>query len=292
MLTMNQLRNFNLSSLNAPIFEYDLAGNVYDPGAYSAAQAPLAIQGATNYFQYALDTDYGSAAIDLRGDYGASRYFFGQSQAQTVVDGNGNSTTVYYVDHGIQGTSGSDVIADATGNNVIHAGAGNDLVMTGSGDDGIMGGSGADKIFSGAGQDLVHAGSGQDVVYAGADDDNVRGGGGHDEIYGEAGNDTLKGNNGRDLIDGGAGLDILTGGRHADTFVFRDGSGEDIITDFTAGEDIIRLMASTGATNFADVTNVAMQVGSDVVLRLESGDSVVIEDIALAQLSASDFEFV
>jgi Ca2+-binding RTX toxin-like protein len=51
--------------------------------------------------------------------------------------------------------------------------------------------------------------------------------------------------NGNDWLDGTLGDDLLTGGRGNDTFVYRAGSGDDTITDFTLG-DRIMLDSRTG----------------------------------------------
>jgi hypothetical protein len=61
---------------------------------------------------------------------------------------------------------------------------------------------------------------------------------------GGAGDDVLTGNALDNRLDGGAGDDRITGGAGADTFVFREGHGNDTITDFAAGVDAIEL---TGA---------------------------------------------
>ncbi|WP_197272130.1 Ig-like domain-containing protein [Neisseria sp. 83E34] len=55
----------------------------------------------------------------------------------------------------------------------------------------------------------------------------------------DGGNDTLNGGSGDDVLFGGAGNDNLTGGEGADKFVFlaNSNSGQDVIVDFTEGED-------------------------------------------------------
>ena len=55
----------------------------------------------------------------------------------------------------------------------------------------------------------------------------------------DGGDDTLSGGKGDDFLFGGAGDDTLTGGEGADQFVFvaNSNSGQDTITDFTAGSD-------------------------------------------------------
>ncbi|MGJ8561883.1 MAG: DUF4214 domain-containing protein [Litorimonas sp.] len=58
-----------------------------------------------------------------------------------------------------------------------------------------------------------------------------------------AGDDTIDGGGGNDTIDGGAGDDFMTGGSGADTFIINALSGDDTITDFDVGIDVLDLSA-------------------------------------------------
>ena len=100
-----------------------------------------------------------------------------------------------------------------------------------------------ENAIAGAGNDVLkgnklgnelEGNSGDDRLYGYAGEDTLEGGPGADRLYGSAGNDTLS---------GGPGNDRLSGGADADVFVFTPGDGEDIITDFTRGEDKIDLTA-------------------------------------------------
>ena len=75
--------------------------------------------------------------------------------------------------------------------------------------------------------------------------DTMSGGRGNDNLNGGAGNDVLSGGAGSDVITGGLGNDILSGGTGADFFVFNAvlsaANNVDMITDFTARDDTIRL---------------------------------------------------
>lgn len=219
-----------------------------------------------------------------------------------------NTPSVFFDDHGIRGTTGSDVIADLYGDNVVNARGGDDLVFLGNGADRVKAGGGNDVVITLGGNDLVDLGGGADQAYLGGGDDLARGKGGRDEMFGEAGNDSLWGENGRDTLDGGAdqdvldggngkdvliggtGNDTLTGGAAADIFEFRAGDGEDVITDFVAGEDTIRLDTAL-AVDFAAVQQSAQKIGADLVLRLGQAD-VVIENTVLTDLTMNDFDFI
>ena len=89
------------------------------------------------------------------------------------------------------------------------------------------------------------------------------GGGGNDWIYGDAGddnlsggvdNDYLAGGTGNDKLDGEAGNDRLLGGPGDDTFRFLevDGAQEDVILDFTKGDDFVSLLFEN-VRSFADI---------------------------------------
>ncbi len=139
----------------------------------------------------------------------------------------------------------------------------------------MFGGTGDDRYYVDNYSDrtIENAGDGTDAVFAsvdyklaaniekltltgtadlwayGNDGDNVlTGNSGANKLYGMTGNDRLDGGAGNDWLEGGAGQDALTGGTGADQFVFRDGdfaganaANADRITDFTHGEDHIRL---------------------------------------------------
>ena len=119
-----------------------------------------------------------------------------------------------------------EFVQDATGTKVMATSLiGGDLP-------GIIAGSDSDETMNGNG--------GDDILY---------GNGGNDTLLGGADNDVLDGGKGNDILDGGSGDDTLTGGKGHDTFVFAplgsDGlpGGNDVITDFTHGQDRIDLTA-------------------------------------------------
>jgi hypothetical protein len=92
-------------------------------------------------------------------------------------------------------------------------------------------------------------------------------------------------------IYGGAGSDVLTGGKGAETFVFRTGDGKDHITDFGRGSDKIDLSDLSGVTDFHDMMNHHVtEVGGDLHINV-GGDHLVLDDVAKADLHASEFTF-
>jgi Ca2+-binding RTX toxin-like protein len=231
----------------------------------------------------------------------------------------------------INGLGGDDTIFALGGNDIVNGGAGADIIDAGDGDDTIMIAGGQaqfDAMSGGAGTDTLKI-SGSKVTLAGFDAaaasievvqaskatmagnaaDNVfdlsalasitglaavDGGNGNDTLIGSQFADTLRGANGNDTLTGGAGNDILTGGKGIDTFVFGPGFGHDRITDFAvkgAMQDVIQF-DSTVFADFAAVMAHAAQAGKAVVITLDAGNSLTLNKITLASLTADDFLFV
>jgi Ca2+-binding RTX toxin-like protein len=119
-------------------------------------------------------------------------------------------------------------------------------------------------------------------------DDEIFGTDLDDTINGLFGDDDLYG--GVDIVDGDFGNDTLTGGPGADDF--RPGLGNDVITDFTAGVDLINLY-NLGIVNFADLMSFATQVGGDVVIAPRIDEfrlfNLTLRNVTLAQLTAPNF---
>lgn len=180
------------------------------------------------------------------------------------------------------GGAGADQILASLGDDVIEAGAGDDVVLGGAGDDTVRGGDGDDLVFGGDGSDAVTGEAGDDVVLGGRGDDVLQGG---------AGNDTLFGGDGADVLIGGTGDDFLAGGAGVDTFTFAPGDGRDVVTDFTAGEDVIDLTAFTGLQDFEALSALIEEIDGSVVLHLDDATTVQLSHVSLDALSADDFRF-
>jgi len=107
----------------------------------------------------------------------------------------------------------------------------------------------------------------------------IRGTSGNDTINGTAWNDTLAGNTGNDILSGAAGND---------TFVFRTDLGHDTVTDFSVGQDVLEfrdgLFADAAAALAAATTS-----GNDTLITIDANDSVLLKNVSLASLHASDF---
>ncbi len=172
----------------------------------------------------------------------------------------------------IQSTSFSDIIKRTTG--IEHL---QDNVFIAY--DRIGGTKKNDQLDGDDGHDLM-------IGFAGAD--KLYGWGGGDELYGDAGADKIWGGGGADMIYGGRGNDKMWGGADADTFVFEKNAGRDAICDFDVSQDVVDL----SALNFGALSALgAVQSRAGVTLYLGHGDSVLIEGVRKADLSADNFIF-
>ena len=91
--------------------------------------------------------------------------------------------------------------------------------------------------------------------------------------------------------DGASGDDTLTGAAGADTFVFDSNHGNDVVTDFTDGEDLVDLTQLSGIAGFDDLTITAD--GNDAVIDLTAhgGGTIRLDNVDVANLDAEDFQF-
>jgi len=232
----------------------------------------------------------------IRGFGWGERLFAGNSRGETAAlprslisgsEGNDN----------LAGTSGADNIFGLGGNDDVQGFNGNDVLFGGAGIDNLQGGAGDDLIFGGAGDDgrrpgaLLEGAAGNDVIFGGEGNDVLSG----DDTAHPAvtGTDRLFGGNGRDQLTGGPGEDVLEGGANDDLYVFTSGSGEDLLTDFTAGsavsEDVLNLV-DYPVDGLEDLVITQTNVGAHVAFG--AGDGVLLIGVAAADLAAQDFAFV
>ena len=229
--------------------------------------------------------------------------------SDTYAGLNADRTEGDYVtpDGTIDGTASGDVIGSGYGDvdgDVIDGFDGDsDLVDAGGGADSVEGRAGSDTIYGGTGNDII---VGYDATQISTGDISVfTDDGSADTLYGDAGDDTLAGGDGADLLDGGSdddvlyggagddtlfggsGNDALTGGTGDDTFQLSASGGDDTITDFTIGEDVLSTSALTDVGNAltnqdglvtADEVTVTGGGGSDQVLTFPSGETVTVPD--------------
>ncbi|MGR9503742.1 calcium-binding protein [Rhizobium leguminosarum] len=88
--------------------------------------------------------------------------------------------------------------------------------------------------------------------------------------------------------------DVFIATEADDTFVFRGNFGHDTIVDFSAGAgsvDVIEVETDIFA-DFASVIAAAAQSGSDTLITHDGDNSIVLKNVALANLHQDDFRFV
>ena len=110
-------------------------------------------------------------------------------------------------------------------------------------------------------------------------------------IRGTSGNDTISGTPWNDTVAGGAGNDTMSGGAGNDIFVFRTNLGQDVVTDFTVGSDLLEFRDG----NFADAAAAlaaATTSGSDILITIDANNTVLLKNVSLANLHETDFHIV
>lgn len=214
--------------------------------------------------------------------------FQGGFEANIVTSGDTFAIETEHALHHVTGSDDGDTIALGDDAAVVQAGSGDDSIMAGEGTAIVFGGAGDDAIFGGndSGSDyLLDGGAGDDDLSGGEAAETLIGGLGADSISGGGGDDTL-------ILDS---QDVATGGAGDDTFwLYSDGGADDefaLITDFSEGDDIIRISLPPEAeqsgdfdidvTQTEDGTGSQVSVNGDVVAVLYGAPNVSAGDIVV-----------
>jgi Ca2+-binding RTX toxin-like protein len=223
----------------------------------------------------------------------------------------------------LTGTSGSDFFDGRDGADAMNGGGGNDVFAIGStalydAGETINGGDGSDSVrftSTTAGQTLTLTSAVTNIedirisnaagVTTGTTALNIdasavggsyglTGNNGANVLTAGAGDNTLVGGGGNDTLIGGAGNDTLTGGTGNDGFKYSANFGHDTITDFVAGagtNDVIEFHDGLFA-DFSAVMASATTSGSDTIITVDTNNSIVLQNVAIASLHQDDFRFV
>jgi serralysin len=261
-----------------------------------------------------IDTIFGGASRDAIFGVEGDDILNGEAGIDYIVAGNGNDT--------LNGGADADEMYGEAGNDTLNGGSSfdTDIMVGGADDDALFGNSGlgdfdfmygnqgddifyvdtpADLVFeqSGEGHDTVYAniaGAGfylydhiEDLILEGNTPFGVGNGLANNLIGNDIGN-FLLGGGGNDFLNGGAGNDVLFGEAGNDIFYFASGTGGDVIGDFVRGQDKIDL-TSFGAMTFAQLQATFVQDGNVGAFTVGGGDLIVLHNITMSQLTASDF---
>ena len=200
---------------------------------------------------------------------------------------------------GLHGSKYNDVLIGDDNANIIYSNNGNDTVSAAGGNDKVVLGEGFSKADGGAGTDLLSYGSMQHAVnidmstgqtsYGAVVHDTFTN---FENIEGSNFNDVIIGNALNNILNGLAGDDILTGGLGKDTFFFSGDFGHDTVTDFTIGQDHVKL-ALTNLHNFTDVLAHAEQTAKGTLIHVDgvvitaSDGTTTVVDVAQGQVGAT-----
>ncbi|MGV6812583.1 MAG: calcium-binding protein [Brevirhabdus sp.] len=234
----------------------------------------------------------------------------------TVDGGAGNDTLKGGAEIDLfNGGTDNDTLLGRGGDDELDGGTGDDLVMGGTGADQLTGDTGADTLYGGADNDTLDGGDGNDslrgdlgddslsgggdndTIKGGAGDDTITGDTGFDVLYGQKGNDVLDGGGRSDVLNGGAGDDTLTGGGGADTFIFNRKAGDDEITDFQDGSDVIDLsdfnLQNFNALQSSGALSNLSGGGVEIDLSLIGGEGsiTITGSLVVGDFSSADFVF-
>ncbi|WP_323781906.1 calcium-binding protein [Leisingera sp.] len=257
--------------------------------------------GGKGYDQVAFTGDPGGATANLK--------------TGTATDGWGKTDTLKSIEM-LRGSAFDDSFTGNGGRNIMRGVEGNDTLNGAGGRDEVR--YDRDDRYGGSDGVTVKLNKGFAIDGFGDRDrlknfedvrgsdyrDSITGNGARNELEGEGGNDTLQGLGGKDTLHGGAGRDKLNGGNGndilngdggADLFIFKGSFGDDTITDFrTAGkQEKVDLSGVGNIKHFRDLKNnhLSENGDGDAVISDNNGNSITLEDIAIADLSANDFIF-
>lgn len=255
--------------------------------------------------------DAGTGNDNVFGDIGRDTLMLGEGDdyaeggdGEDLIYGNDGADTIWAGRQGdtIYGGDGKDNIRGGQGSDLIYGGNDGDFILGDNSDDTIhgeggddyaRGGNGRDVLYGGAGNDRLFGASKEDTLYGGDGDDVIRAGYQPDYADGGAGDDFMVGGGGRDTLLGGEGNDTMEGNSNADLFIFEDGHGQDVILDFAATVDNEKLEFSALSTmnSYAEVMAVSVQQGDHVMINTGGGNSILLENVLLADLDVNDFVF-
>lgn len=218
----------------------------------------------------------------------ASQLAFSRDGDDLLIKVNGDAAkTVRVLGHFLGGDSAIDYVQPASGNS-LNTAAINALVGGGGTSPGggtpsepgndadytktTTGTANGEQLVGTSGRDLIRGLAGNDTLFGMGGDDKLVGGDGDDYLSGGngsfsgSGNDILVGGAGADTLVGEDGNDFLQGGAGDDKYLYKAGSGKDVIDNTGGGTDWLFF-------NDIDRTRLSFHRNGDDLIVLVDGDS-------------------
>jgi VCBS repeat-containing protein len=120
---------------------------------------------------------------------------------------------------------------------------------------------------------------------------NITGNNGNDNISAGDGDDNISGNGGNDTIAGNGGNDTISGGNGNDTFVFKEGDGNDTITDF-AGTGISSNPSATVISQLDTLQFIGSGLTAQNLQLTQNGNNLELTfvDVASTKVTLQNFQ--
>jgi beta-glucanase (GH16 family) len=166
----------------------------------------------------------------------------------------------------------NDILIGSAGDNIFYVNYLNDVVQVASGLGGV-------KTIIASSNGYTLPDNVQNLTFYGAGNWGV--GNGLDNLISMGGNDV-------NYMDGGRGDDVMVGGFGQNNFGVEAGNGNDVIYNFHVSQDTVR-MPGTSFTSFAQVKAAMVQQGPDVVLHIDSNETLTFRGVSVADFQAKNF---
>lgn len=213
----------------------------------------------------------------------------GQAGDIRFYGGTGNNSQFWCENAGVayfQGGAGTAIVIGGSGSLGVRGGGGAITVFGGTGYTNIYGAPGSSVFVVGEGSSYVQAASGNQVWLVGAANTTLvaAGGnvllagmnsGGNNTFYAGDGPSTIYAGHGADQLMAGAGASTMVGGAGADIFGFNANGaahGNELITNFAVGRDLIGLYGYTGGAGAVLATE--QVINGNTFFTLQDGTQV------------------
>jgi len=204
-------------------------------------------------------------------------------------------------------SGGNDVFVGSSAVNRVKGGDGDDTITGGSADDTFIGGAGADAMDGSGGYDTAaydnaaagiildinapQNGSADALGDTFTNIEKFRLTDFNDTFYGGSAGESIQAAGGNDHIEGRGGNDDLYGQGGDDTFIFNPSFGKDKIYDFNtqSGEHDVIQFNSTIFASYTAIQSAMTQSGTDVIITVDSNNSVTIKNVTPTTLTSDYF---